>query len=367
MQFRCSRWVGCGLALAVVFPLLQWWLPPLVPLWGSSSSLGTPRSSGKPFKSLANFNTTSIDEGRPPLSSLIDDYQNITGDVQFLLDFAIIGHPKTATTTILYWLRSHPEILMPRHEVRSLRKGKPAALVEELYTSLPAGSLYKRGYKSPIDLETPKALDLIRQYWPQTVLIVGLRHPVKWFESFYNFHLRHGDSMPPPSSLIGGCSKETYMVCTDRSLFHIHLSFLGKTKLSDAAEQELLTHPRKERPFGMKVLPNKVFLYEINQLNDANPMRAQQYRADLSEFLGLEDEALQPRTNHTDSVTPAEVALDICQKQYGPLRDELMKNSIAASKWIRNYFLQSPDVTVSSPDYFKELLLSWLIDPCDNK
>jgi hypothetical protein len=32
----------------------------------------------------------------------------------------------------------------------------------------------------------PKAMNAIAQYWPNTGLIVGVRHPVLWFESFYN-------------------------------------------------------------------------------------------------------------------------------------------------------------------------------------
>lgn len=36
---------------------------------------------------------------QPPLSELIGDNETkITGDVQFLLDFSIIGHSKTGTT-----------------------------------------------------------------------------------------------------------------------------------------------------------------------------------------------------------------------------------------------------------------------------
>jgi hypothetical protein len=45
---------------------------------------------------------------RPPLESLIGDtYLNISGNVQFLLDFAILGVPKCGTSTMMRWLNQH--------------------------------------------------------------------------------------------------------------------------------------------------------------------------------------------------------------------------------------------------------------------
>jgi hypothetical protein len=38
-----------------------------------------------------------------------------------------------------------------------------------------------------------------------------------------------------------------------------------------------------------------------------------------------------------------------------------------ASEWIRTYFMQSPEVVVSSPEFFNELLLEWMEDPCDKE
>jgi hypothetical protein len=119
---------------------------------------------------------------RPLLHTLIGSFdKNIKGDVEFLLDFAIIGYPKTATTFAVQWLASHPEIQMYEHELHSLTEGKPAELVSQLY-ALPAGSKYKRGYNAPNDIRSIEALDGIAEYWPNCKLIIGLRHPVTTFE-----------------------------------------------------------------------------------------------------------------------------------------------------------------------------------------
>jgi len=56
--------------------------------------------------------------------------------------------------------------------------------------------------------------------------------------------------------------------------------------------------------------------------------------------------------------------IDICEDRYRMLRSELMKNAREASEWIRTYFLVHPDVTVSCPEHFVELLKKWMTDPC---
>ena len=36
---------------------------------------------------------------------------------------------------------------------------------------------------APSDIRSPHALQAYRRYWPRTKFIIGLRHPVKWFEN----------------------------------------------------------------------------------------------------------------------------------------------------------------------------------------
>jgi hypothetical protein len=161
-------------------------------------------------KNLSRYDDHDDDRGvdRPPLSVLLElindddssnNNQSISGGgantrqqervaefLASLLDFAIVGSPKTSTSFHIQWLASHPEIQALTEEVTALYNGNPAALVQMLYNDLLAGKQYKRGYKSPHDIESPTALELIARYWTETRLIVGLRHPVLWFQSFYN-------------------------------------------------------------------------------------------------------------------------------------------------------------------------------------
>lgn len=124
---------------------------------------------------------------RPLLSRLIADYeQNITGNVSHLLDFAILGHPKTGTTFTIKWLAAHPEMDLSTEEDTSLNDGRPAQLVQRLYQRDPTR---KHGYKYPRDLQSKQSLEAIATHWPHAKLMVGLRHPIRWFESFYNLYV----------------------------------------------------------------------------------------------------------------------------------------------------------------------------------
>lgn len=90
------------------------------------------------------------------------------------------------------WLAEHEEIQMYTHELHALQSGHAAEFAQLMY-DLPAGTNYKRGYKAPRDICNTEALDLIAKYWPQSKLIVGLRHPVLW----YVYHVVCDDGLVP--------------------------------------------------------------------------------------------------------------------------------------------------------------------------
>lgn len=150
-------------------------------------------------------------------------------------------------------------------------------------------------------------------------------------------------------------------VSTGEAKFHVNLDNLGKTERSPE-EQLLLGGGRHQ---DLPRAKNPVFLYELNQLHDSNATRAAQYIADLQNYLGIGPglEAIADGKKEKHEAPPG--TIDICDMKYRFIRAELMKNAIEASKWIREYFLASPDVTVSSPEYFRALVESWMEDPCD--
>ncbi|KAL7578703.1 hypothetical protein ACA910_015942 [Epithemia clementina (nom. ined.)] len=307
----------------------------------------------------------------PPLSSLVQGFEVQPGqDVSWLLDFAIVGFPKCGTTSIMYQLQSHPQVDMFSDERCDLSYNKQALLVRDLYqsfvvpddnnnnnnsetsttTDTSAATLapfrpnsnknidtedsYRsrwRGLKCPADLEsTPMSLPRYQEYFPHTKFIVGIRHPILWFESFYNFRLHNGFKMPPPEQLIGRCHKGMYNCCTFRSNFHIFLANLGKTKthtpashIADKTSNQKKKKKKNNDPNALMLDPEElqwmapelqrsvkpqpghlhrpVFLYDVSQLRNDNPQRSKQFLGDLQQFLGLSQPFYATEGEHDSS------------------------------------------------------------------
>jgi len=319
----------------------------------------------------------SSQKALPPLEALIDpnddSVNGIKSDVSFMLDIAILGHAKCATTFLLDWLRDHPEIQMFQREVCDLYDRKPAKLVHRLYTELLPNNethSFQRGFKCPGHFSrTP--LRLLSTQFPNAKLIVGLRHPVKYFESYYNFRARHPQhnwtTLPPAETLIGtnNCSNNpaSQGVCTEHAKFHTNLAKLGKTNWRDEREQKLLHLTRQQQ--HLTVVRNPLFLYDMEQLYDTNVTRQAQFGLDMERFLGLHS-PLNPLIPPTPEKKTK--VLDICQPQYRELRDHLVNIGGRASRWILDFLLKSSsNVVVSSPEQFEAILNTWKHDPCKSK
>jgi hypothetical protein len=112
-------------------------------------------------------------------------------------------------------------------------------------------------------------------------------------------------------------------------------------------------------------MTNKVLLYESSQPYDKNETRASAYWKELSHFIGVSKPFTAPK--RATSSRNKGFAIDICDDKFVELRAELIDIGMAASAWIQMYFITHPDVTISSPEYFKEMLDSWKEDPCEQK
>lgn len=400
----------------------------------------------------------------------------IIGNVDFLLNYAIIGFGKCGTSTLIQWLCQHKEIhSISKHEVWLLQNKKPAVLVEKLYhnyqqqlyshyqhemRSSPSPFHIIQGYKNPTDIMHPhSSLEYIKQYFPQTKLIVTIRHPVLWYHSLINFFRhemgRHGVN---DTTILEKSKTTSSFVCLCKGEFHRYLAQLGKTSVTSKEEISLLkshchdadttiTSPSSSLLFSSIQnvhLPNKVFLLETTQLADTNDTRNTQFRYDMGNFVGIQkyhtpttslsssssicnDDSnkkndhvttknsstaaaaaaaamvsdnngdypqqknklcqdqnpkqldLLPPIPHVRPGTikkerkkgeqkhPTDTMFHICNESNDQLRQELMYTARNASLWIRNYFLSSSDVLVSSPAYFHQIMLSWMEDPCDDR
>ena len=145
---------------------------------------------------------------------------------------------------------------------------------------------------------------------------------------------------------------------------------LGKTPLSDEERALFGKHDRIVKPTPT---PVPIFLYEVTQLSDTDPAREARLLQDLQNFLQLEqplDRMLwfKPGIVHDNEAVAQLVEtrkINICDSRYDAIRDVLLQNGREAAQWMKDYFLKSPDVVVSSPDYFaNHLLAAWGVDPC---
>jgi len=110
------------------------------------------------------------------------------GPILRLLHFAIVGFPKTGTSTLMFYLRNHSQsIFMFPDERCELAWNQHVPLLKDIYKEYQPN--LQMGIKCPTNLEVDLALKNYKKFFPATKFIVGLRHPVRWFESFYNFRI----------------------------------------------------------------------------------------------------------------------------------------------------------------------------------
>lgn len=325
-------------------------------------------------------------EGWPPLYDLIGDDGNIAEheDISWLLDFAIIGFPKTGTTSLLRHLAGLTDTL-PTERCDLVVNGT-AQLLRDIYDDREqrlkkakrTGDMVPtraRGLKCPQDVSSKASIDNYARYFHQTKLVVGIRHPIQWFESLYNFRVSNvpWKTMLHTSKLKGGCPPGSQGVCAWRANFHDFLSQLGKTPMTSQSELDLLQlglDPVKT-PVG------KVFLYEVSQLSeseDGGGSRSTQFRDDLRDFFELTQDIPPFPTVNTagkfDHLAPIKQQvdkekIDICDPEHDEIREVLLEKAKLSSRWIRSFFLQSDDVVVSSRQHFRKILDTWNHDPCD--
>jgi hypothetical protein len=135
-----------------------------------------PRMTALLPRHAASPATTMDHHHRPPLDSILQGEWNITGDVSWLLHFAVIGHPKCATSTMMKLLGTHPEVSIFQDERCDLAYNQQAKLIRDSYLYLKTNTT--RGFKCPALLEsTQLGMRNAIRFFPKMKYIVGIRHP----------------------------------------------------------------------------------------------------------------------------------------------------------------------------------------------
>ena len=255
-------------------------------------------------------------------------------------------------------------------------------------------------------------------------LIIGIRHPVLWFESFYNYWNTIADNgrrqpLPiDPIKLIGPCHQQSGIanVCTDHAAFHYYLkrvigdtSSTGSSTPTNTSNTSNSSSSNSGDGGGNFVLPNNnnpIFIYEITQLTDTNKTRMKQFTTDIKNYLGIEKDfktdappkyntlkkitktrhrrsrskhSTSKSTNTPEPPLPPPRIINICD--YPKVHDVLMKHSIDTANYMKGLLLSNENennhsnnsnsnnniITVSSKDYLLSILeTNYRQDPCDS-
>lgn len=148
---------------------------------------------------------------------------------------------------------------------------------------------------------------------------------------------------------------------------------LGKTlsKFPTETEQAIIDE-KPNSAAKAKVTLNPIFVVELSQLKDHDPIRKDRLKRDLKDFLGLQQDLEDNPVAVPGKTWPEDVQakkdarkMDICDEKYDPIREELMRVSNQTATWILESFIKSDDVYFSSPKYFEQSMLKWYEDPCD--
>lgn len=280
------------------------------------------------------------------------------------LDFFVSGFPKCGTTTLLRTFEQHAETAMPPNEECALDQEFQddrayARLMNSLKNATTNNTTHvKRGIKCPSGLTTPKGIERLEDWFPHARLIFGLRHPVLYFQSFYNYRVLevhkgkwNVEHIPSPEFVLESDATPWLGLTMERTQFERVLEKLGKTK----ASQEPKT-------------PFKVFLYTLGQMEDDDDDRRARMRHTLGEFLELKKpiEPL-PQANRNGFVGEKgfNETMNICDSKHNVLRGVLVENGKKTQQWILDEFLSSPDVTVANAAHFRALVSEWGTDPCN--
>jgi len=297
----------------------------------------------------------------------------VTEPAKVKVDFAIVGFPKCGTTSLLFAFKNNQETSIGNVEEcrfadSSISNGQAYTALETAVSGLSQDPSVKRGIKCPIGLDNVHSIDRLDAHSPQVKLLIGIRHPVKFFQSYYNYrvteiydHKRSADSIPPLESLVG--KKQWNGVSTESARFELFLMQLGKTDMSINDFESMYERPH------LAVKPNKfkIFLYTLSQMEDTTKERKESFREQLRQFLGLQNplpEVPQENRNPFVGKKAHNETIDICDSKYDAVRAMLVEQGEKTQKWIREEFMMSPDVVVGNRDHFLAMLDTWSHDPC---
>ena len=300
------------------------------------------------------------------------------------LDFIIAAFPKTSTSAISNYLNTHDEIEIVEKFITDDAQGTKRKVEYTLRNEQEREGLYqqlaelasntgtttnhkiKRGVKWPTALihKHVSSISYIRHNNPpeqKLKVIIGLRNPIRWFESFYNFivstfkmGLDHGD-IPSPYTLIGNRDKEWRTLYTEMARFELNILQLGKVDITP----EEMKWMAESKQFVAQTDGIKIFFYLQEQLLDESVRSI--LLEDMRNFIEL---STPFPTKMGNKQSHPKGDFDICDSAYDALRKILLENAQKTADWILNRLAYGMDVTFGAREDFMRIVQTWHDDPC---
>ena len=132
-----------------------------------------------------------------------------------VVDFHISRFPKCWTTSLLYAFNNHNETSISDREYCNIDSGSKSYeqvifALQDSMKNLSISSDIKVGIKCPLSVFHIRGIKILSENSPNTKIIIGVRHPVLFFQSFfYNYRItvmyNKGlkEEVPPTETLLG--------------------------------------------------------------------------------------------------------------------------------------------------------------------
>jgi hypothetical protein len=293
------------------------------------------------------------------------------------LDFLVAGFPKCGTTSLLFAFQKHVGIRIGEREncllARPIQQDDVnIRQLEQSLAILDDGTDRLLGMKCPDTLNNFKTIHRLVQHSPDCKFVIGVRHPVKMLQSFYNYRVteiydKHWTD--PIPDLLDVLMHEVPWkdVSLDSGRFELKLMQFAKTNMTVSDLNQLQDRPH----YAIKPNRFRIFLYALEQINDdSDGDRSAEFRQDLQGFLELPSPIQtfgHENLNRFVGSKAHKETVNICDDHFDSVRHVLVENSRTTALWIRDQFMTSPDVVVSNRDYLNKILEDWMKDPCREK
>lgn len=227
-----------------------------------------------------------------------------------------------------------------------------------------------RGTKCP---GTVHSLTTWSKKLPRTLVIVGIRHPILWFQSFWNmqaqnFPLDYYNITPYNRTEIcprcrngKGCPRGQ-LFCVARARFHLILAYLGKTPLNETERALLAPHDGDGgEHIQSQNVRNTIFLYDQTELSKDDLWES------LARLLHYPNGTIPHDSYHSSHGKKRDFethTINICDAKYDDFRIVMMPYAYEMSRWFCEYFVVAPGVIVANVTRFCSIVRDYANDPC---